>query len=235
MEDLMTTSLKDILEGRGDLDLGADNSFAKTASNKNVPNEIDDEITKLAAELGLDFGAFEKKASESEKEEEEEDEEGEKKASETSEEEEEEEEKDEKSTSHSKEASMSLNQLYKELYGSNPHEKVASEKVAADEVTGALVYNLFMEKTAATLYKIAEEVARTSNTEQGIGEDSSFPQELERDSDEDDQNMIGTDPVEMGIEHLNEAERGAPAVGSYEGEKLASLAMRKVLLRNGLI
>jgi phage terminase small subunit len=74
MEDLMTTSLKDILEGRGDLDLGADNSFAKTASNKNVPNEIDDEITKLAAELGLDFGAFEKKASESEKEEEEEDE-----------------------------------------------------------------------------------------------------------------------------------------------------------------
>jgi len=218
----MATSLKDILEGRGALDMGADNSFTKTASQKQMPSEIDDEIQKLAAEIGIDFSAFQKNASEESEEKEE---------KEDKEEEKEDDKEEEKSTSHSKEASVSLTNLYRELYPEQEQEKVAS----ADEVTGALVYNLFMEKTAATLKKIAEEVARTSNTEQGIGEDPSFPQELERDSDEDDQNMIGTDPVEMGVEHINEAERGDAAVGTFEGEKLASLAMRKVLLRNRLI
>jgi len=247
MEDNMSKTLQDILSE--DLDFGATEKVASVSSSDNT---INDEIDKLAMELGFDFG----KAAEEDKgmkedpekmkeefmgKKEEEKAEAEKKAAEDSmamskKEEEEKEMNQDEDKESKKEASMSLENLFNTLYPEDAQlNKTASEmeKEAASEAVGIRAFDYFSQRFDNRITKIAEDIKASTGTTSGIGEDASFPQELDRDSSPADQNAIGTDKKEGGEEAANAAERGNPASGEFSGDKLA-MAMRKVMLQNAL-
>ena len=135
-----------------------------------------------------------------------------------------------------KEASVSLENLFNTLYPEDASlDKTASEieKEASEEAVGALAHDLMWERFNNRIEKIASNIKNHGGAGKGIGEDPSFPQELERDADPADQNAIGTDKTEGGEERLNKEERGDAASGHYEGDKLA-MAMKKLVLQQAL-
>lgn len=236
-----------------DLDLGSTEKIASVSSSSDA---ITDEIDKLAMELGFDFN---KVASEDEDEDDkeeskkeasddsdEDDEDSKKEASEDQDEDDKEDSKKEASADNDeddkedegskKEATVSLENLFNTLYPEDAGlNKTASEleKEAAEEVIGAKAFDLMWNRFDNRITKIASNIKNEGAGAKGIGEDPSFPQELERDADPADQKAIGTDSKEGGEEELNKHERGAAASGNFEGDKLA-MAMRKVMLQNAL-
>lgn len=245
----MSKTLQDILSE--DLDFGATEKVASVSSSDNT---INDEIDKLAMELGFDFGKVameddkmeeaEETPEEEAKEDEKKENSSEKKASEDEnmketffpKKDDKKEDKKQDDEESKKEASMSLENLFNTLYPEDSDlSKTASEieKEAMDEAIGARAFDHFAQRFDNRITKIAAELKNSAGTGAGIGEDASFPQELERDSDPKDQNAIGTDSKESGEVAAEKAERGTPASGEFSGDKLA-MAMRKVMLQNAL-
>lgn len=206
--------------------LGSDFGLEDTVKTASV--EGDDELERIAAELG--FGKF----AEDDKEEEEEDKE-EKKAEDKEEEEEEEEEKEEKK------ASALTGSLFDQLF---PEDSALSktaeeqEKIAHEQNLGARAYDVFAQRFDRRIEKLAADLAANAPTaadKDGNAHtgDKSPPQQSKTNKAGDAADKIDTTPV---IDNELPPKNDASTVGHFEAKHAAVMnaAMRKALLLSQL-
>ena len=205
----------------------ADNGNTKTASAKAAQNN-DDELTKLAGELGLD-GFFSKEAEEDEKEE--------------HKDEEKEEHKDEHKDEE-KSASASLDGLYATLFpedGDITVKTAEEEKNAAEEALGARAYDHYasqwdrrMEKLAAdSLTGGATISASTAAHHDGpVQKDVTPPQSQANNKPADASSPVNTKST--SVQDEVKAKNSSATVGHFEQKHAAALALQKHLLLSQL-
>lgn len=213
-------TLQEVLEN--DLGLGAEEPMKKVASQYKT---VDDEIEKLAMELGMIDGDDTEKVAQTTG----------------------------KTTGHKKEASMSieLEQMYSDLFPqdtdviSGTQEKVASktqtqgldkEAAAREERIGSMAYPYFEQYVDGHITKIAEELAggATVKAEDGDGEPE---QAMDNNRPEDSEDAIDTDPtVTDEVKAKNEAKTVGQFVQKQAGSRnlLKEAAMRKHMLLSHL-
>lgn len=214
-------TLQEVLEN--DLGLGSEEPMKKVASQYKT---VDDEIEKLAMELGMiDDDDTEKVAQQPLG----------------------------KTTGHKKEASMSieLEQMYSDLFPqdtdviSGTQEKVASktqtqgldkEAAAREERIGSMAYPYFEQYVDGHITKIAEELAggATVKAEDGDGKPE---QTMDDNEPEDADEAIDTDPeVTDEVKAKNEAKTVGQFVQKHAGSRnlLKEAAMRKHMLLSHL-
>lgn len=214
-------TIQEILDN--DLGLGSEQSQEKVASQSELDHSTDSEIEKLAAEVGL-FGSQPEESSSTSKE---------------------------QLTGHSKEASMSLENIYTDLFPgdadviSGSQEKVAAadtqglskEAAAQEERIGELSYDYFQTFVGSHLNKMAEELTGDATISTKSVDDSQPGQTMANNEPNNSDKPVNTTPV---ITDHVKAEEKAPYVSGDEHQKqppaaashseLKEAAVRKHLL-----